>query len=248
MSCYLFGAVWAPVDGWEGEEIEILGQKGEVRLVREGDLGFLFSELGIDGKLKATRKAAKQHSQILTDLLTVQETLAPVPFGTVIESEQEIREMLDRNRDQIENVLDNIDNQVEYGIKVYWDPDEVARRLAEESDEIQELKSKIKRGGVGNTFEATLEVGELIEEKMGDKKEDLKQDVLKSLKDVINDWVVNEPFDERMAANLAFLLDKEDQDELDRTIEDLGKSEPDYLTINYSGPWPPFNFVNLELR
>lgn len=244
----MFGAVWAPKKSFDNKKIEILGREGEVEVMKQDGVGILFSNLGVDGKLKATRRAAKRHSQILTDLLLDHGALAPVPFGTVIESEQELREMLQNNEKEIEKTLHNIDNQVEYGMKVYWDPDEVAGKLAEDSHEIQQMKSIIKQGGGGNTYEATLEVGELIEEKMEDKRKELKAATLGLFNAVINDWVENEPFDDRMAVNLAFLLDKDAQENLDDAVEELGKTQPEYLTIKYSGPWPPFNFVELKLR
>jgi len=248
MKFYLFGAVPASDKELDLEAVEILGEKREVSLLEEGDVGFLFSEAEVGSKLRASRKNVQTHAEALGELISSFGTLAPVPFGTLLESKEEVRELIGENYDQLKGTLTKISGQVEFGLKAYWDSDEIAKIVGEENEEVQKIKKKIEKGSVANSYEETLKVGELIEEGVEKRRGELKEDILEHLGPVVNDWKENELFDERMAANMAFLIDKSEEGQFDQAMEELGETQPEYLSFNYSGPWPPFNFVELELN
>lgn len=249
MKIYLYGVI-PPVEAedWEHSlEADIGGEKAEIELFTHQDLGFLYSKVDLGSKLRATRKNVQAHSETLGKLLELTETLAPVSFGAILNDLDAVKKIISENKESLTESLEKIDHKVEYGVKAYWNPDEVAQEIGKADKEVQKLKKKVKKGSVGDQYQATVEVGELIDDKMEAKKEDLREDMLEYLTPVSDDWTANDLFDERMAANLAFLMDRSNQEDFDRAMESLGKSQPGYLTLKYNGPWPPFNFVNLKL-
>ena len=50
-----------------------------------------------------------------------------------------------------------------------------------------------------------------------------------------------------MILNAAFLVNRRDAREFDRCVKALGERD-DKLTYKYTGPWPPYNFVNIRLK
>ena len=57
----------------------------------------------------------------------------------------------------------------------------------------------------------------------------------------------NKLIGERMILNAAFLVNRRDAREFDRCVKALGDRD-DKLTYKYTGPWPPYNFVNIRLK
>ena len=50
-----------------------------------------------------------------------------------------------------------------------------------------------------------------------------------------------------MILNAAFLVNRRDAREFDRCVKGLGERD-EKLTYKYTGPWPPYNFVNIRLK
>jgi hypothetical protein len=50
-----------------------------------------------------------------------------------------------------------------------------------------------------------------------------------------------------MIMNAAFLVQRDLEQAFDRRIKDIA-SHFDKLTFKYTGPWPPYNFVNIRLK
>ena len=47
--------------------------------------------------------------------------------------------------------------------------------------------------------------------------------------------------------NAAFLVQRDQEQAFDRRIKEIA-STFDKLTFKYTGPWPPYNFVNIRLK
>jgi hypothetical protein len=50
-----------------------------------------------------------------------------------------------------------------------------------------------------------------------------------------------------MIMNAAFLVSRSHEPAFDARVKDLG-TRYDKLTFKYTGPWPPYNFVNIRLK
>ncbi len=56
----------------------------------------------------------------------------------------------------------------------------------------------------------------------------------------------NEDFSDRLLLNRAYLVDREDREAFDDAVAAFDASY-DGLTVQYSGPWAPFNFVDINI-
>jgi len=50
-----------------------------------------------------------------------------------------------------------------------------------------------------------------------------------------------------MIMNAAFLVSREMEQAFDARVKEIGQ-QYDKLTFKYTGPWPPYNFVNIRLK
>jgi hypothetical protein len=71
--------------------------------------------------------------------------------------------------------------------------------------------------------------------------------ILTELRDVSVASRINKPIGDKMIMNAAFLISRDRESAFDKKIKDIaGRHER--LTFKYTGPWPPYNFVNIRLK
>ena len=58
---------------------------------------------------------------------------------------------------------------------------------------------------------------------------------------------VNKPIGDKMIMNAAFLVSRDQEPAFDARVKEIG-AKYDKLTFKYTGPWPPYNFVNIRLK
>jgi hypothetical protein len=57
----------------------------------------------------------------------------------------------------------------------------------------------------------------------------------------------NRPIGDRMIMNAAFLVRRDKEVDFDGIVKTIG-AKYDKLTFKYTGPWSPYNFVNIRLK
>ena len=72
-------------------------------------------------------------------------TVIPMSFGTVFRSEDDVTELLRSTYQAFSDVLDKMQDKIEFGLKVLWDREKVIANLERENDEIRRLKDEISR-------------------------------------------------------------------------------------------------------
>ena len=51
-----------------------------------------------------------------------------------------------------------------------------------------------------------------------------------------------------MILNAAFLVERDSAAQFDERVHEIAQQYEGRLRFNYSGPWPPYNFVNIRLK
>ena len=59
--------------------------------------------------------------------------------------------------------------------------------------------------------------------------------------------LLDKPIGDKMIMNAAFLISRNQEGAFDKKIKDIA-GRHDQLTFKYTGPWPPYNFVNIKLK
>jgi hypothetical protein len=58
----------------------------------------------------------------------------------------------------------------------------------------------------------------------------------------------NKVIGDKMIMNAAFLIDRERETDFDAAVNKIAAKFADRLNFKYTGPWPPYNFVNIRLK
>ena len=76
--------------------------------------------------------------------------------------------------------------------------------------------------------------------------EECRLDFMEGLKGIAADSKELNLFSDRLVLNAAFLVDRANMDEFSDEVERLG-NRYEYLKTRYSGPWSPYNFVDIHI-
>jgi gas vesicle protein GvpL/GvpF len=216
----------------------------EVYTVRYEDIAAVVSDAPLE-VLDATRENVLAHERVNEAVMRLQ-TVIPMSFGTVFKTREDIVELLRAAHGAFKGVLTKMENKVEFGLKVLWDRDAVIRHLEHEDEDIRRLKSEIATHK-GSTYFARVQYGRLVEGALQSRSEQCVGEIIEALRDVCVASRANKPIGDKMIMNAAFLVDREREAAFDARMKTLG-ARHDSLTFRYTGPWPPYNFVNIRLK
>jgi Gas vesicle synthesis protein GvpL/GvpF len=192
-----------------------------------------------------TRDNVLAHQRV-NETVMQQHTVIPMSFGTVFKTDDDIIELLRSAYDAFTDVLNKMQDKFEFGLKVLWDRDQIIREIEEEDEDIRRLKGEIS-SQKGSTYFARMQYGRLIDAALQARSERYVAEIFQALRDVSVASRSNKPIGDRMIMNAAFLVGREMEHAFDSRVKDIGQRY-DKLTFKYTGPWPPYNFVNIRLK
>jgi len=192
-----------------------------------------------------TRDNVLAHQRV-NETVMQKHTVIPMSFGTVFKTDDDIIELLRSAYDAFIDVLNKMQDKFEFGLKVLWDRDQIIREIEEEDEDIRRLKSEIS-SQKGSTYFARMQYGRLIDAALQERSERYVAEIFHGLRDVSVASRANKPIGDRMIMNAAFLVGRETEQAFDSRVKEIGQ-QYDKLTFKYTGPWPPYNFVNIRLK
>ncbi|HTC95045.1 MAG TPA: GvpL/GvpF family gas vesicle protein [Terriglobales bacterium] len=242
---YVYGVI-------SGEETRNFGKTGiggegaDVFTVYYRDLAAVVS------KVKAlifdpTRENALAHEHVVEAVMRTH-TIIPMSFGTIFRSQDDIREVLKSIYPSLQDVLQKMEGKIEFGLKVTWDRDKVIEELKRDDEEIHKFNAELARKHLQSTYFARMQLGRMIDRALIDRSAEIVSQIYTDLRPVCVASRDNKPIGDRMIMNAAFLLERKREEEFDRTVNKISQKFGDLLSFKYTGPWPPYNFVNVRLK
>jgi len=195
--------------------------------------------------LDSTRENVLAHERV-NETVMRDHTVIPMSFGTVFKTREDIIELLRSAAEAFGDVLNKMQNKLEFGLKVLWDRDQAVREVEADDEDISRLKKEIS-GQKGPTYFARMQYGRLVDAALHARSERYVAAVLDELRDVSVASRINKPIGDKMIMNAAFLITRDHELAFDSRVKSIA-SRFDKLTFKYTGPWPPYNFVNIRLK
>ncbi len=193
-----------------------------------------------------TRENALAHEHV-NEVVMRDFTVLPMSFGTVFRTEDDIKAFLQGTYEALVEVLEKMEGKIEFGLKVNWDKDEIIREIEWENEEIRRLKSEIESQPSGSYF-SKMQLGRVVESALQERADGYVKEIYEGLRNAAVASRSNKPIGDRMIMNAAFLVERDKTRVFDEQISDIAKKYENKLSFLYTGPWPPYNFVNIRLR
>ena len=79
------------------------------------------------------------------------------------------------------------------------------------------------------------------------ERDAVREDAAERFRAVSVEESEDDRFTDRLVLNRSYLVDRAARSEFDDAVEGVEEEYGDVLAVNYSGPWAPYNFVDIEV-
>ena len=172
-------------------------------------------------------------------------TVLPMSFGAVFRTEEDVVELLHAAAGPFADALAKLRNKVEVGLKALCDVKAMIREI-ERDRHLRRLKAEIARQK-GSVFLARIEYGRLVDAALAERRRRYAREIFEQLGPVSVAARPARPIGGKMMVNAAFLVRRAQKAAFDAAVKRLLARYRE-LTFNYTGPWPPYHFVDIHLK
>ncbi|HEY6307097.1 MAG TPA: GvpL/GvpF family gas vesicle protein [Candidatus Angelobacter sp.] len=194
-----------------------------------------------------TRDKALAHEHVIETVMK-SHTIIPMSFGTVFRTDEDVREFLRSIYPSLQGVLQQMAGKVEFGLKATWDRDRIIEELKSEHDEIRRFHQELTRKRLQATYFARMQLGRMIDKALAELAASYVQTIYQGLRPVSVAARDCKPIGDKMILNAAFLVERVREAEFEAAVHHVAHQFGDRLNFKYTGPWPPYNFVNIHLK
>ena len=227
---------------------------GAIVLVADGELAAIasdvplteFGQKAIETKLRDEawlEEKVRAHEAVLEAAL-LRAPLVPFRFGTIFRSDEHVRKMLRENA-HLTSVLERLRGTVELGVKAFLDTDAFERRHGGDTEDAPGeggraylLRKQRDRRLADERASFTAACAEESHLRLSRAAEEARANPLHLPE-------VSGPAGE-MLLNGAYLVRAEDEQAFRAALDDLQSRFGPEVRYELTGPWPPYNFVELE--
>ena len=189
----------------------------------------------------------------------------PLRFGAVVRNEGDVRRILAEHHDRLLEALDALEGKKEWGVKIAAREEALRRQVALTSDRVRGATGEggepdAASAAPGRAYFLRKKRGDVLREEAGRALREAVTDCDRQLSDAASNSaalpvrasaaaeVERAPDAARVVWNGAYLVADEDADRFHALAADLAERYgPLGLDFEVTGPWPPYNFVALDL-
>lgn len=240
---YLYGII----DAQDGLDISTPGiEGGHIEAIEADGIAAVITRVGHQ-KIRAQRANLAVHHKLLQSLVQRQAVL-PCAFGTVATSEEQLLKVLHSNCVELSRELAVLRGKMEMSLSVYWNTSNIFEFFVASNRELKEMRDRLFRPGKEPSIEDRLELGRLFESLLGQCRERHTQQVIEILSPYCAEIRAVDPGAEQMIMKLVCLVDKDQQQHFETGVQEAARKFDDHYTFKFSGPWAPFDFVDISLK
>ena len=222
------------------------GSPARVYAIASGPVAAMVSDYEGRGRIMALRKNLDPHERVIRETMRCT-TILPAAFGHIARDVPQVAAMLRRHGASLESELARLDGRVEMSVRVAWDVDNIFSHLVSRHPELATLRDRIFAGGRQVDSNDKIELGRLFEERREAGRADVVHRVADGLRPLASDVHVSRVYGEKAAADLAFLVSRDDVQAFRDRVLAVAADWPAEYAFQCGGPWAPFNFVRLDI-
>ncbi len=239
--------IYAVVAGDESRAFPSLGLEGrDVYTIGDGRVAAVVSGL-TSSRIRPERAHLKAHYAVLKRLVE-DTTPLPMAFGTIADNPQAIRKILAQNRRAFEEQLARVAGKVEMGLRVTWDVPNIFEYFVNTHTELRLVRDRLMSARHEFSQEEKIELGRMFDRLLNEDRENHTARVEHVLAPLCVEFKANPCRNEHEVINLACLVKRDAQEEFSAGVFTAAKFFDNNFSFDYSGPWAPHNFVELDLE
>jgi hypothetical protein len=238
--------VYGIIDARDSLAVSMPGiEGGSIETIEADGIAAVITRVTLQ-KIRPQRANLAVHHKLLRTLVE-QQPVIPCAFGMVASSEMQLREVLSANRGKLLRQLDRFRGKVEMGLSVFWNTSNIFEFFVATNQQLKQTRDRVFRPGREPSMDERLELGQLFESLLRDCREGHTQQVIDTLSPYCAEIRAVDPGTEKMIMKLVCLVEKDQQHRFEDGIQEAAHKFDDHYCFKYSGPWAPFDFVDVTL-
>lgn len=218
---------------------------GPVYLIADGDVAAVVSDLP-NQRIRPERRRVAAHHQVLKSLMD-EHTVLPMAFGLIADGPEAVKRILMLNREAFLDQLQRVRGKVEMGLRVAWDVANIFEHVVAAHPELRTLRDHVFRDGREASQEEKIELGRMFDQLINEDRAEHQGRVMRLLQPCCTEVTANTPRNEREVMNLACLIDRDGQKDFEQRVIQAARLFDNRFAFDFNGPWPPHNFVEIDL-
>lgn len=240
---YLYAITDAAADGVGGT----IGVNGTlVYVIPEGPVAAVVSNIA-EKRIRPERSKLSAHHGVVKRLMA-DTTVLPVAFGTIADSLQAVRNILQENRDAFVEQLNRVRGKVEMGLRVTWDVPNIFEYMVNRCPELAALRDEVMGKQRPPSQEDKIELGRLFDRLLAQERERHTEAVVEVLAPHCVEITQNQPREEREVMHLACLVERDAQKRFEEGVFEAATLFDNHFAFDFNGPWAPHHFVNVAIE
>ncbi|MEL7146719.1 MAG: GvpL/GvpF family gas vesicle protein [Bacteroidota bacterium] len=214
-----------------------------------------FGEESIETNMKNIDWLTKRvvwHQENLNKWAMISDVI-PFKFGSIFRSEKRVQEMIIDRATEFQTIFQKISGREEWGVKLFYQKDKVTSWLTKNDHGLLEKAEEMARSSPGKAFMLKKKYEQHIKDCIKELINSAREQIYHMIKQLsVEVLLLNEQVSELThhegvnALNASLLLDKGTADEFTKKCNLMHDDLFDKgLQLEYSGPWPPYNFTTL---
>jgi hypothetical protein len=203
----------------------------------------------LSARLRPNRSNISAHQRVLKSL-TTDTTVLPMRFGVLARDAGAVERLLATNMESINEHFERLNGRVEMGLRVSWDVTNIYEHFVALHPTLAAGRDQIWSQHSGNSArrEEKIQLGNMYEALRTADRQDAAEKVKDILFDYCDDIVENPVKREKDVINLACLIERSKLDEFVNGVFEASKAFDNSYIFDYTGPWAPHNFIELDLH
>ena len=239
--------IYAIVASGEPRAYPSLGIEGrDVYTITDGRVTAVVSGL-TSVKIRPERANLRAHQAVLKRLIE-DTTPLPMAFGTIADSPQAIHRILVRNRRVFDQQLTRVAGKVEMGLRVTLDVPNIFEYFVNTHTELRLARDRLMSARHEFSQEEKIELGRMFDRLLNEDREDHTSKMERVLAPLCVEFKANQCRNENEVINLACLVKRDAQEAFSAGVFAAANLFDNNFSFDYSGPWAPHNFVEIDLE
>lgn len=241
-----------------GSQIEFYEYKDLKAVISEVDQSVMSKEeieRNLQTNIEWTKRNVKAHHAVIMELKK-HGTVIPLRFATILLSMENLQRMMKDYYKRFMGLLVQLKNKQELGIKVFFNYEKAKSALRVSDRAVARSTANALAAPQGMQWYLEKKNQTMLREKISDTVETKLRQILdtfdkKSVKSTLNSPypMVSDPEKGEMVLSGAFLVNSNYVGNFSDTAGEMSqKMEKEGFSIELTGPWPPYNFVNISSK
>jgi hypothetical protein len=184
--------------------------------------------------------------QVVVEHVMRGHAVLPAKFGMILATSEEVRSLLSLGHSRFADALAWTQDKVEVEVAATWDTGRVLREISTEP-EIARAREAISSRPAQPTLEERIHLGQMVKASMDRRRNSYREQMIRLLKPVAVDVQPNTLVSDEMIMNVAFLVEKANQEQFNSRVRHLNELFQDQIDFRIIGPLPPYSFATVEV-